>query len=102
MSPRFSDTHSPVHIHQRSVESPYFFSLAHPTAPVRPVRLHDNNGYGGHHSNHAEESKKNGFSRNPMDSKSFTSDHTGDHVSSDFISNTAYDEKHSGRRKFSL
>ena len=101
MSPRFSDTHSPVHIHQRSVESPYFFSLAHPTAPVRPVRLHDNNGYGGHHSNHAEESKKNGFSRNPMDSKSFTSDHTGDHVSSDFISNTAYDKKHSGKRKCS-
>lgn len=101
MSPRFSDTQSPVHFHHRSVESPHFFSLAHPTAPVRPVSLHGSNGYGSQHGNHAEERRKCGFSRNPMDPKSFTIDHTVDHDNSGIMSSTAYDKKHNARRAFS-
>ena len=98
MSPRFSDTHSPTQFHQNSVESPYFFSLAHPTAPVRPVRLHDDSGYGTHH---CKENVIRGFSRNPTGPKSATTDHTVDHDKSDFMSNTAFNQKRTGRRNVS-
>ena len=98
MSPAFSESHSPVHFQQSSVESPNFFSLAHPTAPVRPVRLHDSSSYVNHD---IDGDGNSGFGRNISGLHSSTNVNTVDHDKSGFMSSSGFNKKCTGRRNFS-
>ena len=98
LSPAFSYTHSPTQFLESSVESPNFFSLAHPTAPVRPVRLHDESDYVDHD---IEENGSSGFGRSLTGPQSSTNVNTIDHDKSSFMSDSAFNKKCTGRRNFS-